>query len=539
MNASKVRRHAGRLAVVRAIAARELREHLLGTRFRLISATTLILVALSTLAGIFNYRLQVEQYQTGIARGEQKLHEATTWSEVQPLLVRPTAPLMILNAGFETREGRIAIASNSQIPAKTEDGPVGTPYLARFGEFDVTTVVVYLLGLLAVLLSFDAVSGEKERGTLALAFSNPLSRGQVLAGKYLGGILALALALVASLLTALLVWVVSGVPFPGEAWPRIGLWLLALLLYLSAMLWIGLLVSVFTGRASSSLLVAMLAWFTLVIFIPVAAAFASRQLVSPPSSYTLSKEISSLDKELEGKSLELKKSLGPQPESEGFAISLEQGVSMNFYTLEAYQWWLRYYEERVRLEREYALKVYQTTREFQEKNRAQAEEAFLLSALSPAAHLERVSNQLTGTSRDDTYYFFEAARRYQQRLIDFYDANHLTTSLSWISDDPPNTESPFPKASALEKGGAGEETKATLELGRKLYAQVLDERASGKRSLPVNTIPRFDYSPQGIGRGIRRVSASIAALLLINLLCAAVTYWKFGRYDVRISAAGE
>ena len=73
---------------------------------------------------------------------------------------------MILNAGFEARDGRIAVASNSQIPATTQDSPVGTPYLARFSEFDVTTVIVYLLGLLAILLSFDVVSGEKEKGTL-------------------------------------------------------------------------------------------------------------------------------------------------------------------------------------------------------------------------------------------------------------------------------------------------------------------------------------------------------------------------------------
>jgi ABC-type transport system involved in multi-copper enzyme maturation permease subunit len=537
MNSSKVKHKPNALSAVRAIAARELREHLSGARFRLISATTLILVALSTLAGIFNYRVQAEQYRMDLARNEQKLHEATTWSEIQPLLVRPPAPLMILNSGFETRDGRVTIASNSQIPAMTEDAPVGAPSLARFGEFDVTTVLIYLLGLLAVLLSFDAVSGERERGTLAFSFSNSLMRWQILLGKYLGGMLALALALAMSLVMAIIVWLVSNVHLPGATWPRIMLWLAALLLYLSAMFWIGLLVSVLTRRASTSLLVAMLAWFALVLFIPVIAAFSSRQLAHAPSSYVLIKEIQNLDKELEDKSADFKKSLGATPESEGFAISLEQGVSMNFYSPESYAWWLKYYEGRVRFEREYAQKVFQATKEFQDQNRAQSEWAFKLGALSPVAHLERVSNELTGTSRDDAYYFFEAARRYQQTLIAFYDANHLTTNLSWISDDPPNTQSPFPKTSGLDKM-SDEDSEKTVELGKQLYAQVLAERASGKRSLPINELPRFDYAPQPVRRALAQVSASSCALLLINLVCAATAFLKFGRYDVRLSGRG-
>ena len=124
-------------------------------------------------------------------------------------------------------------------------------------------------------------------------------------------------------------------------------------------------------------------------------------------------------------------------------------------------------------------------------------------------------------------------------MIDFYDANHLTTQLSWISDDPPNTESPFPKSTGLDKLSNDEESEKTLELGRKLYAQVLAERASGKRSLPINKIPRFDYAPQPVRRALSQVYTSILALLFINLLCAAVGFLKFRRYDVRLRNAGE
>lgn len=520
-------------SVVRAIAARELREHILSARLMLILATTLALVVLSTLAGISNYRVQAEQYRMAVARAEQKLREATTWSDLQVMLVRPPAPLMILNAGFETRDGRIAVASNSQIPANTEDSPVGTPYLARFSGFDATTVIVYLLGLLAILLSFDAVSGEKEKGTLALSFSNALTRRGFFLGKYLGGMAALALSLSVSLAAVAVVWLVSGVRLPASLWPRAGLWFVALLLYLSSMFLTGLLISVLTKRADVSLLVGMLTWFVLVIFIPVVAPFVASQLSHLPSSFALDKEMIRLSEELERKSDEVKKALGKPPESDGVSLSLEQGVSMNFYTPEAYEWWLKYYSERARLEREYAAEVYARIKESLDRNGAQAELAFKLSSLSPVVHLERIADELTGTSRDDINHFLAAARSYRQDLINFYDANHLTTSLSWITDDPPGTEWPFPKEEKPGKKANPEETQRALELGRTLYEQVLAERKSGKRALPVKDVPRFYYAPQPVKQALRRAYTSVAALVIVNLICATIAFLRFRRYDVR------
>ena len=499
----------------------------------MILATTLMLVALSTLSGISNYRVQTEQYRVAAARAEQKLREATTWSDLQLMLVRPVAPLMILNAGFEARDGRIAVASNSQMPAKTEDGPVGAPYLARFSGFDTTTIIVYLLGLLSILLSFDAVSGEKERGTLALSFSNALTRTTFFLGKYLGGMAALALSLALSLGTALVVWLFGGQNLPGMPWTRVGLWFLALLLYLSAMFLTGMLISVLTRRANVSLLVGMVMWFVLVIFIPVVAPFAASQLARLDSSYTLEKEMVRLDEELEHKSDEAKKALGSPPQSEGISISLEQGVSMNFYTPEAYRWWLDYYSKRAQLEREYAVHVYELFKRIQEKNQAQAELAFKLSSLSPVAHLERVANELTGTSREDFNHFLAAAEAYRQDLIDFYDRNHLTASLRWISDDSPGAASPFPGGEKLKEKAGSEEMQKEAELGSALYEQVLAERKSGQRALPIQDMPRFVYAPQPVSQAVARVYTSIIALFIINLFCGLLALLGFKRYDVR------
>lgn len=57
-----------------------------------------------------------------------------------------------------------------------------------------TSLSVYLIPLLALLMSFDAIAGEVERGTLPLLLTYPVAREQILLGKFLAhlGILALA-----------------------------------------------------------------------------------------------------------------------------------------------------------------------------------------------------------------------------------------------------------------------------------------------------------------------------------------------------------
>jgi Cu-processing system permease protein len=56
------------------------------------------------------------------------------------------------------------------------------------------SLTIFLVPLIALLLSFDAIVGEHERGTLMLLLAYPLSRWQVVVGKGLGQIAILAIA---------------------------------------------------------------------------------------------------------------------------------------------------------------------------------------------------------------------------------------------------------------------------------------------------------------------------------------------------------
>lgn len=58
-----------------------------------------------------------------------------------------------------------------------------------------TSLSVYLVPLLALLISFDTVAGEVERGTLPLHLTYPLGRGELLAGKLAAQLAVVTLAI--------------------------------------------------------------------------------------------------------------------------------------------------------------------------------------------------------------------------------------------------------------------------------------------------------------------------------------------------------
>ena len=59
-----------------------------------------------------------------------------------------------------------------------------------------SSLTIFLVPLIALLLSHDAIAGEAERGTLALLLSHPIGRGAVILGKFLGQLAILAVATV-------------------------------------------------------------------------------------------------------------------------------------------------------------------------------------------------------------------------------------------------------------------------------------------------------------------------------------------------------
>lgn len=123
---------------------------------------------------------------------------------------------------------------------------------------------VYLVPLVALLMSFDAIAGEIERGTLPLALTYPVARWEILAGKLMAHLGVLVLALIAGYGSAALVALATD---PGAAAGLSALWRLtwSSALLGATFLGIGYAVSALARRPSGAAGLAVAVWLGLVV----------------------------------------------------------------------------------------------------------------------------------------------------------------------------------------------------------------------------------------------------------------------------------
>lgn len=132
-------------------------------------------------------------------------------------------------------------------------------------EFTITSLVslvIYLVPLVALLLGFDAVVGERERGSLDLLLALPITRLELLLGKYLGLAAALALAMLGGLAA---VGIVLGQQFGRAGWFHYGGFVLTSLLLGLAFLSLALLLSVLARDRTQASGLAIALWFLFVL----------------------------------------------------------------------------------------------------------------------------------------------------------------------------------------------------------------------------------------------------------------------------------
>jgi ABC-type transport system involved in multi-copper enzyme maturation permease subunit len=125
------------------------------------------------------------------------------------------------------------------------------------------------MSLLALLFSYDAIAGERERGTLRALLANSMPRSVLLLAKILSGFICLMLPLVFSTIVGLiLVHVFSGESFSGEDWKRFGLIFLVSSVYVMLFFIVGLLLSILCRGSKTALLASFFIWITLILIVP-------------------------------------------------------------------------------------------------------------------------------------------------------------------------------------------------------------------------------------------------------------------------------
>ncbi len=140
-------------------------------------------------------------------------------------------------------------------------------------------IVTMILSFMALLFAFDSVSGEKEQKTLALSFSNRVSRGTILFGKFLSNISVLLVTEITGIIISiLLIIIVGNVPVDLHFLIETGGFVILSGLFISCFTAFGMLASVASKYSNVSLMISLSIWLLFVIIIPNTAVFWANRL---------------------------------------------------------------------------------------------------------------------------------------------------------------------------------------------------------------------------------------------------------------------
>ena len=270
--------------------------------------------------------------------------------------------------------------------------------LPRVGALDWGYIIGLVTSFVAILLTFDAISGERENGTLALVLSNAVSRASVLAGKFLGAFIVIAIPmLIGILLSALIVNLSGVVSLHGIDWARIGLMVALSSIYISLFIGLGLAISSCMRHSSTSLVVLLLIWIVLVVLIPNTFGTVVSTLHTVPTQREIQEKRSAASdiKAIDfGEMWKYGSPTDPDPDRR------------------ALKWWADFITNRWKL----------TTRvddEHLDAQFAQVQFARQILRLSPTVIYNYGMESLARTGFGGHHEFVKAARRYRQQFIEF------------------------------------------------------------------------------------------------------------------------
>jgi ABC-2 type transport system permease protein len=141
--------------------------------------------------------------------------------------------------------------------------------------------LVFLVPLIAISLAFDAINGEFSRRTLSRVLAQPIYRDALLMGKFLAGLLTLALVFTAIWLLIFGLGIVGlGVPPGGEEVAR-SLWFLVATIFFGG-IWLSLAMvfSVVFRQSATAAMAAIAVWLFFTVFWNIIAGVLA-PIISP------------------------------------------------------------------------------------------------------------------------------------------------------------------------------------------------------------------------------------------------------------------
>jgi Cu-processing system permease protein len=133
-----------------------------------------------------------------------------------------------------------------------------------------SSLTIFLVPLIALLISHDAVVGEMERGTMLLLLSYPVARWQVIMGKFAGHLAILAFATLLGYGAAAVALAATGTAIDQASWYAFLSMILSSVMLGAVFISIGYLVSALVGERGTAGGVAIGIWLLFVLIYDMA-----------------------------------------------------------------------------------------------------------------------------------------------------------------------------------------------------------------------------------------------------------------------------
>jgi ABC-type transport system involved in multi-copper enzyme maturation permease subunit len=549
LNAEELNGERGEKGMILRIARKDFLNNLLSARFVIGFVLCLFLVPFSVLINIDDYSEQASLYRLDRDAAEKSLKEIRVYSALRPEIVFPPEPLSIFDKGLSNQVGNKLRIQLGEIPLLTE-GKTTTrdnPFLASFFSVDFVDIAAVIFSLLALLFSYDALTREKEDGTLRQQMANSLKRSHLLAGKVAGILLTLLPVLVFCFLLGAIIVLASGdVSFSGREWGRLALLVLVSLVYLAVFAFLGLLVSARTKTSVTSLVYCLFLWVLLIFIVPNLSSYLAESFVGIKSRDNLNVVLADMDKAFDKRVEAAARSL-TQPDwwMNWYSNSGDDGFEESYGCTASY---FEYKRRRASISEPMRLDnadlKWGPQKEYFDSLTRQTRTADLLSMVSPSGIFRLVGSALCGTDWRAQEKRLEDLRRYRETFVRYLQSKNIFSSFSYITAAPPSTFRTADELVAARSGGefrtlAEYESWVEKQTDFRAQWQVLykvrvpRERPEDYPYLTVDDLPRFPVGSASLLAGFEISIIRLGLLVFEFIFLFALGYVAFIRYDVR------
>ena len=445
------------------IIQREFVSNVLTSRFMIGFIVCLISTAAAVFVQVEDYEKRLAAYHVAIQEHQEKIRTWDIYSQINPKAHRKPNPLSIFNVGME-KSGADMVSLKLATPIWEKEAQKqgsDNPFLSIFLSVDVIFVFKIVLSALAILFAYNTISGEREDGTLKLVLSNPIPRDALVLGKYLGGMLSLFPIVVMSFTVGFVIAYASpATDFNGDDLLRLVVVLVVSLLYVSICYLLGMLLSVWTKEAATTLILSMFIWGLLTIVHSNIATFAVAKF--PPRKPQPEKEVlQQIDQMWENfkeeRDAQLKKWGYEYPTSalswiaDGpLALSIEMRSPGELGFQELYEikpidildvskfQEVLGYQEPLRIDYvNKAEEIFKGREDIREKNSQLARD---ISRVSFADTYRFAIGAITRTDRKSYNDFIGQARSYKRQVVDYLVGKDVFSARAWFSSDKGKAE---------------------------------------------------------------------------------------------------